>query len=51
MMSSATTLTLSAELKARIAAAAQQSGKSEHAFVVGALLARAVNRRQATIIP
>lgn len=37
MMSSTITLTLSDELKARIAAVAQQSGKSEHAFMVEAL--------------
>ncbi len=36
-MSSTMTLTLSAELRARIAAAAQQSDKSEHAFMVEAL--------------
>lgn len=37
MRSSTTTLALSAELKARIAAAAQQSGKSAHAFIAEAL--------------
>lgn len=37
MRSSTTTLALSAELKVRIAAAAQQSGKSAHAFIAEAL--------------
>ena len=36
-MSSTTTLKLSDELKARIASAAQQSGKTAHAFMVEAL--------------
>ena len=39
-MASTTTLKLSDELKVRIASAARQTGKTAHAFMVEALLAR-----------
>lgn len=52
MRSCTTTLALSAELKARIAAAAQQSGKSAHAFIAEALeLQTGLAERPAAFVP